>query len=60
MDRSELLSKAEEKAIDQVRESAALGDIEYESLKMLPEDLAVKTHAKKILVDAGYDIDIED
>jgi len=60
MERLELLGKAEARAIEQVRDSSCLGDSEYENLKLLPDDQAIKRHAKKILVDAAYDLEQAD
>jgi len=60
MERLEILEKAKERAVGQVRESAALGDSDYESLKLLPAEQAIKKHAKAILIDATYDIDNKD
>lgn len=60
MERLELLEKAESRAIEQVRESSCLGESEFEDLMSLPAAEAVKKHAKKILIDATYDIDNKD
>ncbi len=60
MERLELLAKSEARAIEQVKESAKLGEVEFEAMKNLPADQAIKRHAKKILVDAAYDIDNKD